>query len=359
LLRVSPQGDRIAFFEPDNRLGDYTVTVLDMHGKKQALSRGWQELLGLAWSPKGDEVWFGGAKAGGEPALRAVTLGGKERVLIAPPANMVIDDVTRDRKVLATVEEARLGISGLSPGAKQERDLSWFDASSILDISADGGTILFEELSYGAPRNPAIYLRKTDGSPAVRLGDGNRPALSPDGKWVACIVNNGQETELTLLPTGAGEARNIGTPGMHYDRVEWFPDGQKLLFTGNEAGRRVRTYQQDVRGGAPTPVSAEGVPATRVSPDGKYVTAVAGGKLNLLAIAGAEPKASLEMVGLTAVKINRLDLTSRREEPWKELKPADPVGVQIYDVVITPDGNAYAYSFQRDISTLYLVSGLK
>lgn len=380
LLRVSPQGDRIAFFEPDNRLGDYTVTVLDMHGKKQALSRGWQELLGLAWSPKGDEVWFGGAKAGGEPALRAVTLGGKERVLIAPPANMVIDDVTRDRKVLATVEEARLGISGLSPGAKQERDLSWFDASSILDISADGGTILFEELSYGAPRNPAIYLRKTDGSPAVRLGDGNRPALSPDGKWVACIVNNGQETELTLLPTGAGEARNIGTPGMHYDRVEWFPDGQKLLFTGNEAGRRVRTYQQDVRGGAPTPVSAEGVPATRVSPDGKYVTAVAGGKLNLLAIAGAEPKASLDiqpgesvlrwsadgrylflrqMVGLTAVKINRLDLTSRREEPWKELKPADPVGVQIYDVVITPDGNAYAYSFQRDISTLYLVSGLK
>ncbi len=28
---------------------------------------------GLAWSPKGDEIWFGGAKAGGEPALRAVT----------------------------------------------------------------------------------------------------------------------------------------------------------------------------------------------------------------------------------------------------------------------------------------------
>ncbi len=100
-------------------------------------------------------------------------------------------------------------------------------------------------------RNPAIYLRKTDGSPAVRLGDGNRPALSPDGKWVACILNNGPKTELTLLPTGAGEARNISTPGMHYERVEWFPDGQKLLFTGNEPGRRMRTYLQDVRGGAP------------------------------------------------------------------------------------------------------------
>jgi WD40 repeat protein len=379
-LRVSPKGDRIAFFEPDNAGGDYSVAVLDMNGKKQALSRGWQQLLGLAWSSKGDEIWFGGAKAGGEPALHAVSLGGKERMLVEPPATVIIDDVTRDQKVLVTVVDSRLGISGLSPGAKQERDLSWFDASRIFDISSDGSTILFEELSYGEARNPAIYLRKTDGSPAVRLGDGNRPALSPDGKWVACILNDGPNAELTLLPTGAGEARNISTPGMKYDRVEWFPDGQKLLFTGNQAGGRVRTYTQDVRGGGPIPVTPEGVPAARVSPDGKYVTAVAGGKLDVLAIAGAEPKAALDieagesvlrwsadgrvlflqqMVGLTAVKINRLDLASRREELWKEIKPADPVGVRIIDVVVTPDGNAYAYSFQRDIGTLYLASGLK
>jgi eukaryotic-like serine/threonine-protein kinase len=379
LLRISPQGDKIAFFEPDAHLGDYAVTVLDMNGHKQALSRGWQTLAGLAWSPSGNEIWFGGAKAGGEDALRAVSLAGKERMLISPPVPMFIDDVTRDHKVLATVEDSRLVISALAPGAKQERDLSWFDASSILDISADGGTILFEELSYGAPRNPAIYLRKTDGSPAVRLGDGNRPALSPDGKWVACIVNAGAETQLTLLPTGPGEARNISTRGMHYERVEWFPDGSQVLFTANEPGRRSRSYEQDLRGGPPTPVTAEGATAARVSPDGKYVTAVAGAKLNVLPIAGGEPKAvgiepgesvlrwsadgrSLflrQLVGLTAAKINRLDLASGRQEPWKELKPADPVGVQIYDVVVTPDGSAYAYSFQRDISTLYMVSGLK
>jgi serine/threonine protein kinase len=380
LLRVSPQGDRIAFFERDNNLGDFAVTVLDMNGKKQALSRGWQELLGLAWSSKGDEIWFGGRRAGGEPALRAVSLAGKERLLAEPPATMILDDVTRDEKVLVTVVDSRMGISGLAPGAKQERDLSWFDASSILDISADGGTILFEELSYGKARNPAIYLRKTDGSPAVRLGDGNRPALSPDGKWVACILNDGPVTQLTLLPTGAGEARNIGAPGMHYERVEWFSDGQKLLFTGNEPGRRTRTYQQDVRGGQPAPVTPEGVSATRVSPDGKYATEVSGGKLNLLPIAGAEPRASIDiepgeaamrwsadgrflflkqMVGRTTAKINRLDLASRREELWKELKTADPVGVLMYDIVVTPDGNAYAYSFQRDICTLYQAGGLK
>ena len=69
-------------------------------------------LGGLAWSPKGDEIWFGGAKAGGEPALRAVTLGGKERLVVETPASMLVDDITRDKKVLVTVLDSRLGISG-------------------------------------------------------------------------------------------------------------------------------------------------------------------------------------------------------------------------------------------------------
>ena len=384
LLRVSPKGDLIAFFEYDNNAGDYTVTVLDMNGKKRALSRGWEALGGLAWAPDGGEIWFGGAKAGGEPALRAVTLAGKERLVVETPASMLVDDIARDnprdKKVLFTVVDSRLGISALAPGAKQESDLSWFDGSQVYDISADGKTILFVELSYGQARNPAIYIRKTDGSQAVRLGDGNRPALSPDGKFVACILNDGSKTELSLLPTGPGEARVFSTPGMHYERVEWFPDGQKLLFTGNEPNRPLRTYVQDTRGGAPVPVTPEGVAASHVSPDGKYVTDVVGNKLNLLPIGGGTPQPGLEVEageavirwsadgrylflaqneGLTAMKIHRLDLAARREDSWKELKPADPVGVRIGQVVMTPDGSAFAYSFQRDISTLYLAAGLK
>ena len=380
LLRVSPKGDLIAFFEQDTDVGDYTVTVLDMKGNKRALSRGWQALGGLAWSPKGDEIWFGGAKAGGEPALRAVSLNGRERLVAETPASMLVDDISRDHKVLVTVVDTRLGISALAPGAKQESDLSWFDASRVYDISADGQTILFAELSYGQPRNPAIYLRKTDGSPAVRLGDGNRPVLSPDQKFVACILNDGPRTELSLLPTGPGEPRVLSSPGMHYERVEWFPDGQKLLFAGNEPGHPMRTYLQDIRGGAPVPLTPEGVTAMNPSPDGKYLAAVAGNKLNLIPIASAPSKPGVDVAagesvvrwsadgrslflrrgeGLTALKISRLDLATGREEAWRELKPADPVGVQLRQVVMTPDGNSYAYSFQRDICTLYLANGLK
>ena len=55
-----------------------------------------------------------------------------------------------------------------------------------------------------------------------------------------------------------------------------------------------------------------------------------------------------------------MSVVSGKSEFWKELKPADPTGVlDIIAVVCTPDGSAYAYSFDRWLSDLYLVEGLK
>jgi len=379
-VRVSPKGDHIAFFEYDTGAGDFAVTVLDLHGQKRILSRGWQAEGGLDWSPSGDEIWFGGARGGGDPAIRGVKMNGKERIVAETPAWILVDDITRDGRVLISVVDSRVGISGLTSGAKQERDLSWFDASLIYDISADGKTILFVELSDGKARNKAIYIRKTDGSAAIRLGEGNRPALSPDGKWVACILSDGARTTLTLLPTRAGEARPLSTAGMHYERVEWFPDGQHLLFTGNEPGKPSRTFIQDIEGGKPAAVTPERRTATRVSPDQKNVTSAAGGKLTLLPLAGGDPKTVgalepgesvirwsgdgrylylRELVDPSFLRISRMDVATGRKELWKELKTPDPVGVQISQVVITPDGASYAYSFQRDITTMYVADGLK
>ena len=379
-LRVSPKGDQLAFFEFDNAIGDFAVSVLDLHGNKRVLSRGWRASVHLAWSPQGDEVWFGGGRDGTRLGLHAVTMSGKERMLLETPVFMALDDVRRDGRVLATMEDSRIGISALAPDSKQERDLSWFDASHLSDISADGKTILFVESSYVHQRNAAIYLRKTDGTPAVRLGDGLVPALSPDGRWVSCIVSEGSKTMLTLLPTGAGEARSIGQAGINYSRAEWFPDGLRILFTGNEANRPLRTFVQDVRGGKPIPVTPEGIIASRVSPDQKYVTVVDGGNLNLLPIAGSEAKTIAHIDPGESVirwssdgryvflrnlerpsdlKISRLDVATGRKEPWRELKTPDPVGVRIGDVALTPDGAYYAYSYQRDIVTLFQVSGLR
>ncbi len=196
---------------------------------------------------------------------------------------------------------------------------------------------------------------------------------------MVCILSDDSKTKLTLLPTGAGEARSIGISAMNYERAEWFSDGRRILVTGNEPNRPTRTFVQDLNGTQVKPVTPEGTVAGRVSPDQKFVTVVASGNLNLFPIAGGEPRkiAAVEpgesvihwsgdarylflskLEAPSVLRISRLDVSNGRKEVWKELKTADPVGVTISNVVMTPDGESLAYSFQRDITTLFLIGGL-
>jgi len=45
-------------------------------------------------------------------------------------------------------------------------------------------------------------------------------------------------------------------------------------------------------------------------------------------------------------------------KPWKEISPADPMGVNsVTGVSIGPDERSYVYSYRRVLSELYLVEG--
>ena len=59
------------------------------------------------------------------------------------------------------------------------------------------------------------------------------------------------------------------------------------------------------------------------------------------------------------IQLLRMDARTGAKTRVRELRPPDPVGVTSSSVTITPDGAAYAFSFQRDLSNLFLVTGLK
>lgn len=59
-------------------------------------------------------------------------------------------------------------------------------------------------------------------------------------------------------------------------------------------------------------------------------------------------------------RIFRIDLDRGTREPWKELdREGGCSGVGVANVVLTPDGNSYAYTFYDDASTLHLAEGLR
>jgi eukaryotic-like serine/threonine-protein kinase len=376
--RVSSDGKLVAFFDFDVEVGDYALCVIGPNHPRQVLSRGWRAIGALNWSRDNHEVWFSGGQPGGDPALYAVTLNGTQRLVTQTGGMIVMQDVARDGRVLLSTVNSRLGILFLRTPGATERDLAWLDSSLIYELSNDAHWLVFVELSNGQGRNSAIYLRKTDGSPAVQLGYGNRPSLSPDGKWVACIHHEGERSTLMLLPTGPGESAFAKIEGVHFDGVEWFPDNRRILFTGNESGHATRTWIYDLETQKTTALTPEGTRGTRVSPDGKMFVMVDAHRLLLAPIGGGDTRAMADLNGErvvrwsgdgrylfleqrepTSIKISRLEVATRQRQPWLVIKVPEPGAEFLGPVALSADGKACATSFQRDLANLFLVRGLE
>ena len=279
-----------------------------------------------------------------------------------------------------TADKARIGITALPPGGTHERSLSWFDWSLLGDMSADGKTILFSESGEAVGANYGMYLRKTDGSPAVRLGDGSFGALSPDGQWVLSV--DGSPAKLVLLPTGVGEPRQLTDNKTDHFNVGWLPDSKSIIYSSAEPNHGPRTYLLALEAGAaPRVLTPEGTTGFRVAPDGQFVLAadakrerwlypIAGGnpqKVNVKLEADevlqgflVDDKSLLVRTRTIPVKVTRIDIATGKREPWKEIAPADPAGVQsIVGLRFSADGKSYAYSTFRVLSDLYVVDGVR
>ncbi|MCA1583197.1 MAG: hypothetical protein LC796_17780, partial [Acidobacteria bacterium] len=264
--RISSKGDAIAFldhpFVGDDR---GAVAVIDLAGKKKTLSDGWESVQGLAWSASGKEIWFTATRAGSSRALYAVSLAGRERAVLAAPAGLLLQDISRDGRVLLDQSNARVGMIGLIPGEAKERDLSNLEWSNFPRLFEDGKSIAFSEQGEAGGPGYSVYLRKLDGSAAVRLGEGNTVAVSPDGKWVLTNQIRTTPATLVLLPTGAGQPKTF--PKDSIDRSgsvgfgAFLPDGKRIAFNGHETGKPPRVFVQGLDGGAARPVTPEGVTA--------------------------------------------------------------------------------------------------
>ena len=378
--RISPKGDLIAFIDHPPFHDDGAIAVVDLAGKKKTLAPGWTSAQGLAWTPKGEEIWFTATQAGAARALRAVTLSGKQRLVTRVTGALTIQDIGRDGRVLMIHENARMALQARAPGQSEERDLSWLDWSLARDISADGKTVLFDETGEGSGGNYGVYVRKTDGSPAVRLGDGTARALSPDGRWA--LTRNLAEMQTVLLPTRAGKSITL-EPGSvtRLQRAVWFSNGKRILFVGAEPGHELRCYVQDIEGGKPRPVTPEGTVGFLLSPDGRFVAVRDRNQAPLLyPVEGGSPRPVsgvapgeiairwssdgrsifVRQFGDLPARVFRVDLSTGRRELWKEIMPSDRAGVRaISGIWLAADEKSYVYSYNRTLSDLYLVNGLK
>jgi serine/threonine protein kinase/Tol biopolymer transport system component len=384
-IRVSPNGKLVAFVDHPYLADDGgSVATIDSSGNKKIISTPYVSLQGLAWRPDSEEVWFTGTKSGSNRAIHAVTVDGKERLAYLGTGTLTLHDISKQGRILFTRDDWRAGIVGLAPGAKSEADLSWHDWSIPRDISDDGKTLSFDETGEAGGETGAIYVRPMDGSPAVRLGDGVVPTLSPDGKWVlAMSPGSDGKRHLTEYPTGAGESRPINTGDVQVHQAYFFPDGHRIVVAGNRAADYGESiYIQDLNGGSPRQIGPEGVTfryrrcisangelLAAINPDNRPVIYnVATGKATLIpgVLDGDVPVEWMDekhiFVGRAEIPghVFIIDLSTGKRTPFKTFNPVDPTGLTDgAPPIFSADPKIYLYSYTRITSDLYVLDGLK
>jgi Tol biopolymer transport system component len=384
-VRFSPKGDRIAFVDHPIFADDIgSVSVVDLGGRRTPLLRGNRAALrGLAWSPTGAEVWFTAAKANEDMAFWAVDLEGHERLRLSAPTGLVLFDVARDGRILIGRETSLRHVEALVPGSARPRDFSIRSNSMTRAISLDGHALVVTDQNVDGY---AAALRLADGSPPVRLGEGDSFGLSPDGRW-ALAVTQLPPRRVVLHPTGTGSSLEMPNPEqLMPDFPRWLPDGRIVMFAHTPGRGLNRGYVFDPR--TKTPPRAftdEGVEPQRywmipVSPDSTRVVARSPqGQLGAYRVDGSGPPEPINGLSPQDVaiewtadgralfvarygelpwRVRRHEIASGRETPWTEIAPTQLAGARLSQVFLTPDGRYWAHSYSRMLVDLYEASGV-
>ena len=384
-LRFSPDGRYLAFIEHPTSGSDGYIDVVDRTGKSRRLTDWYTgNAQGLAWNPVTGEIWFSGTKGGSHSELRAVNLDGRDRLISKQIASLVVQDITRDGRVLLSgAMEFRSRIFYRGPNDARERELSGLDWSLVRSISRDGKRITYDESGEGAAGSVDSYMRDVDASAPVKLGAGYYPTIAPDNKSIVTISPDG--TEIIIYPTGTGQSKRIPMKGFQVDFGFLVSNNREMVMFASESQHGQRIYRMALDGGKPRPISPEGVnglSSCGPSPDEKWLPALlaSDGLLHLYPLDGGAPRdipgavvgdrlagwssdssaLFLYHAGELPAKIYRVDYRTGKRELVREILPSDRAGVApSLGIEITPDSKTYAYSPSQVLNELHLVEGLK
>lgn len=291
---------------------------------------------------------------------------------------MTLRDISADGSVLLSRDSTHLELAAVIDGEGQ-RNLTWLDWSRVADVSTDGSVVLFDEEGVAAGSEYAVYVHRLADGSTMQVGEGTAMALAPAGNAVLAGGTR-DRSRLRLLPLGHGAIRELPQTGLEYQWVRFFPDGRRLLMLASEPGGRLRLYVLDLDGGKAMPVTPPTVTRTAaVSPDGTHIALLTSdGKLMLYPSTGgsgrlvptegalgpllwsADDWIYVQHIGAYTqipTRILRFHIPSGRLEPWRDLRPADSLGVNaITKVMVSQDTRTLVFNYRRALSELFVAS---
>ncbi len=382
-VRISRDGKQVALLEhPAGNDTAGMVAMVDSAGHKRTLTGRFADAAGLAWSARGDEIWFTAARTGTRHDLWAVTLDSRERLVLRESSNIVLEDISPGGRALIENVDQRQRILFHGPGDVRDRDLTWLDFGLASDIARDGSRIAFSETGEGAGDLQLAFIRPTAGGPAEKLGEGLLPVLSPDGAMAAAVEQ--ERRGIVIYPIGPGRERRIPLDAYQVERVGFLGGADRVWFLGSHGapGRQMFALPLDGKS-EPKPVTPKGsiYAGIGATPDGRYVFASVDGKIAGYPLTGRGAPLKIDGVapgerlvawgadgrgvllyrrGELPARVYRMDRRTGRRELVAVIDPPDRAGFDAgVSVVMTPDARSYAYTVEQELGELALVDGLR
>jgi hypothetical protein len=383
--RFSHSGQRIAFLHhplTGDDMGE--VVVLDRTGATKTVSRRWPTAFGLAWSPDDGEVWFtGGQTVRNE--IHAVGLSGKERIVYAASSSIELQDISPTGEVLLVDGLDRFDLSYASRSGSQ-RLLSFTDANASLGAVSESGQVLFGVADPLTTEEALLaVLRSVDGSPPQVLGHGYPLDLSADGRWA--LVQSEDETQLTALPTGPGQARVFDPQGLNIRSARFLPGNTGFVAVARAPSEdAARLYVVDGEKRTAHPLGEVRLSTKRealyLSPDATVAAAVTiDNRLALISVADGAPlpvpaelaemrprgwsaqgQLWLGQGGISAparMHLYKVDLRNGRTLEERTISPPELAGTtHISGVEISRSGEHVAFFYDRNLGRLIIARGL-
>ena len=204
--RFSPKGDRLAVS------AGRTIVVVDLSGKTKSLLKDWGYIANVAWRPDGSEIWFGGQRRGGEVRrLRRHAFGPRANRPRGGRRSLLPRHLERRARAL---ERLLLAFeSRCDAGRRERRSVSfpgWTGPMPTPSRTTGGSSSSTSGERAGATAS-SIYLRATDGSAAVRLGEGYGSTFLPTGGGSCRIPRQSSETSSSCCRRGPGSQDGSNT----------------------------------------------------------------------------------------------------------------------------------------------------
>jgi Tol biopolymer transport system component len=253
---ISVRGDGSAFVSVGLD-AVYSLWRLPLNGDdpKRIASERYDGLLGVAPLKDGRLVISTGER--GNSQLAMVDRTGGSRETLTRDGTNTWPAVSPDNRTIVFVSnrDGQTGVWRMNVDGSDAKLLAHLPRPSWLSVTPDGQYVVCASLGDAEPATWRVPI--SGGQPTLIAAGIDRPAVSPDGRFLAGInvaSNAGQLALVTMPLDGSGPPRVLGTiaPATANGLVEWTARGDGLLYSTVE---RSNVWLQRISGGPPIKIT--------------------------------------------------------------------------------------------------------